>query len=140
MYTNKDEHKFQTDFKENITKYNGHCPSLVASMFMAGMPDLIVNTTTGYTFYMELKVWKNLQHPQEASQVHALLHGPQIGVIRKTLWPRNILCPIVAQLCDAPTASVVVYKDSMAFIPNDLLAKIAAKASSMTYFTEALFS
>jgi hypothetical protein len=129
-----DEHSFQRFFKEELEKWNGHCPSLVASMFMAGMPDLIINTSKGYTYYTELKFWRNKNPPSNSQQIQALLRGPQIAVIKHTLWKRSIACPIIAQLQYDMDTCAVAYKDKFLLANVKTMAKIMALLSSKEQF------
>lgn len=129
-----DEHSFQKAFKLELEKWNVHCPSLVASMFMAGMPDLILNTAKGYTYYIELKYWRNVKAPQSFHDIQGLLKGPQIAVIKHTLWKRGIVCPIIAQNGIDNEWCFMVYKDQMKVYPWKELCKCLAACSSKDDF------
>jgi hypothetical protein len=131
-----DEHSFQKEFKKEVERYGGHIPSLVASMFMAGMPDLLITSTTGFTYYTELKFWRNKGDPADCHAMQSLLRGPQIAVIKHTLWKRNALCPIIAQLCCDMDRVCVNYKDKIFFANWKTLAKLMARLDNKENFLE----
>ena len=122
-----DEHSFQRALKAEVERWGGHIPSLVASMYMAGMPDLVVNTTEGFTYYAELKFWRNKDDPKDAHSMQSLLRGPQIQVIKHTLWKRHILCPIIAQLAYDMDRVCINYKDRIVLANWKSIAKLMAR-------------
>lgn len=131
-----DEHSFQKAFKAELEKWNVHCPSLVASMFMAGMPDMLLNNKLGYTFYIENKFWRNSNPPKDAHAIQNLLKGPQIAVIKHTLWKRGIMCPIVAQIENDPDMAAICYKDMMKIYPWREFAKFLANINGISQFLD----
>lgn len=90
------EAQFQDLFQAELRKWGCYVPSQAASMFMSGQPDLMIYNTVGNSFPAELKVWVNKNPPVSHHSMVGLLRGPQINVITKQLWSRNIYCPIIA--------------------------------------------
>jgi hypothetical protein len=104
---------------------------------MAGQPDLLINTTGGYTYYIENKVWESAVAPTKA-EMWDLLHGPQIAGMRE-LWKMNIVAPIFAQDLTEPDFVYISYKDWMARLAWKPACNFLSKAKEPKHILNSLF-
>jgi hypothetical protein len=70
---------------------------MVASVFMAGMPDCLCVSRHGVLTLIEFKVWRGKLPPKSRHEIEGLLKGPQIGVIKHKLWKRQAPCAMIVQ-------------------------------------------
>lgn len=125
-----DEHSFQTAFKAECTKWGSYVPSLVASMYMSGQPDLEIDNKNGLIIKVENKFWRGKAPPSTAEHMHMLLRGPQINVIKHQLWPRNVLCLIQAQLSSDLDQCCLCHKEQITFANWKTFAKMCCLAKT----------
>lgn len=120
------ENKFSDDFKDAIHRNGGYAVSVVASLYMAGQPDLDITSAAGVLLKAELKVHRATSVPTVDS-VMGLLRGPQRNVIPNKYWRRNAECPIIAQIAAQPAACCILYKKNLSFDLWENVAKILAR-------------
>lgn len=84
-----DERTIQDDFVEILRSHGMWVRALVGSMMQPGLPDLMIVSRHGRIMLCENKVWRNVRPPTVATQLHALLDGPQRGSIIGELWKRK---------------------------------------------------
>lgn len=125
-----DEHSFQTAFKAECVLWGAYVPSLVASMFMSGQPDIDITTKHGLMFKIENKYYRGQASPSTWQEMHSLLRGPQIAVIKQQYWRRNALVLIQAQLSTKPDLSCLCYKEQIGIANWKTFAKICALAKT----------
>jgi hypothetical protein len=131
------EHEFQDIFVDKLRAWGARVTPLAASRYMAGQPDLLINTTEGYTYYIENKVWKNVMAPMK-KDMWDLLHGPQIGGMH-ALWKMNVVAPIFAQDLTEPDFVYVSYKDWMCRIAWRPACNFLARAKDNRIILNSLF-
>jgi len=92
------ESKFQDDVVDFMRKKKCFIKPLTGSMFMAGMPDVMIINRANQIFFVEHKRWE-LKHNPSAAELFDLLDGPQRNLIPNELWVRKVFCPIIAIDC-----------------------------------------
>ena len=123
------EHTFQDDMVGILRAHGCFTTPQAGSLFMAGMPDLQLNTKHGYTFSIENKVWKNKANPTR-EQIVGLLRPQQKVVIVNNLWPRGIYAPIFIQDMRDKEFAFLMWQDKLIKVPWRMHCGIFANARS----------
>lgn len=89
------ENQFQTGMIKLLNVYGCEARNIHGNMFQSGIPDVVVTSKYGVTFFMELKMWKNVHAPQDVGSLFRLLRKTQKLYI-SNVWDRNGFCLIVA--------------------------------------------
>ncbi len=127
-----DEHSFQKEVKEKITQYRGSVKSLAGSVFMAGMPDLLIVSRFGEISLIENKFWAKSKPPETFHELHKQFTATQNVVIKHDYWKRNVSCLQMTQLCYDLDTAVLCYKDKFIYVP---WIEVAIKSTELPYGT-----
>ena len=118
------EAEFQDKFVDYLRKRHCFVKPLVGNTLMAGMPDLWIANSNGWSGHVELKMWKKKHDPNCHDDFIALLDGPQRYTIATEFWARGIFCAMLA-LCKQDSSRAWLYFGSGVIHPAPLWTNIA---------------
>ncbi len=121
-----EEIKFKKKFCEYAEAFGAWKHHTHGNMYSAGLPDTMIVSNRKLTTFVEFKFWDNVNPPKDAHAIQNLLKGPQVNVIKHTLWKRDAACLIVAVIGNALDNCAVCYQDRFTIVPWKHLAKLLA--------------
>ena len=75
--------------------YGCEARNIHGNMFQSGIPDIVVTSKYGVTFFCELKMWRRVYGPTSPRDLFVLLRKTQKLYIQN-VWERSGYCLIVA--------------------------------------------
>ncbi len=122
----REEGKFKKEFCEHIKSQYGTWAKVThGNQFQSGLPDCLFQSD-GMFSLVEMKFWDQVAPPKDFHQMHNLLKGAQVNVIKHQIWKRRGPCLLVAQIGNDLDNCCVCYKDKINIMPWKHLAKVLA--------------
>lgn len=117
------ESTFQTGMLKLLNTYGCLARNIHGNMYTCGVPDITVTSKFGVTFFVELKMWRNVHAPADVDALFRLLRKTQRPFIRG-IWERNGYCPIAACTMDGKNVFYTTKGQSVLMTYPDILCKI----------------
>lgn len=92
---NQIEGAFQSKFIDWINCNGGYARNIHGNIYQSGIPDVAVTSKNGVTFFVELKVWRNVNPPSKPADLLRLCRKEQKLFINRT-WEIGGYCLIVS--------------------------------------------
>lgn len=89
------ENTFQSKLIDWFNCNGGYARNIHGNLYQSGIPDVAVTSKNGVTFFIELKVWRNVNPPKSPKDFLRMCRKEQKLFITQT-WGLGGYCPIVA--------------------------------------------